>query len=176
MKSRTAFFAGMCTLLLCLPSLAHAKTVGTLTCTASTGQVKFNVSFFTFGLVQTLNIGSQSSGAGAGKATFQPLEVHAALSTFSSLVEAAGAGTAFENCILTTSFNDGSTTEFEFKLVAIKQLTVVASMQAQTNEPAHYTDMQFEFGAVQVKNANGSDDGGTGTLPPGWDITTNQPS
>lgn len=156
-------------------SSAYARPVGTLTCTGSSGQVKFNVSYFNFGLQNALDIGSQSSGAGAGKVTFQPLEVHASLSTFSDLVGPAASGTAFQSCLLNTSLNDGSRAEFEFKLVVIASLNAVASMPAQNNEPARYTDVNFRYGAVEVKSAGGADDGGTGTATTGgWNQVTNQ--
>jgi hypothetical protein len=175
MLSRRPLQAGVCALAACLSSLAFAKPVGTLTCASSAGQIKFNVSYFTFGLTQPLNIGSQSSGAGAGKVTFQPLEVHAALSTFGSLVDSASTGAAFQTCVLATKLGDGTQAEFEFKLVAIASLTASASRFPDREDTARYTDVQFEYGAVEVKSSGSEDDGGTGTtLPPGWNITTNQ--
>lgn len=154
MKISRGIFVALCVLAVFAASVAHAKPVGTLACTSSTGQVKFNVSYFTFGLETPLNIGSQSSGAGAGKVTFQAFEVHAALSTFSSLIEAASSGTAFQTCMLRTTFGDGSQADFEFKLIAISSLTAAASMPAQPGEPARYTDVKFEYGAVEVKSTS----------------------
>jgi len=156
-------------------SAAYARPVGTLTCTSSSaGQLKFNVSYFNFGLQNTLNIGSQSSGAGAGKVTFQPLEVHASLSTFSSLMTQAANGTALQSCLLNTTLSDGSQAEFDFKLVVIASLNAVASMPAQSNEPARYTDVNFEYGAIEVRSSGSADDGGTGPSQSGWNVVTNQ--
>jgi hypothetical protein len=169
MKSRGAFLAGVCALVVSATSFAHAKPVGTLSCSGSAGSVKFNVSFFTFGLDQSQNIGSQSGGAGAGKVQFQPLEVHAALSTFATLAPALNK--PFESCKLTAKENDGSQTEFEFKLVAITALTAAASQAPQDGDPARFTDVQLEYGAVEVKSAGGSDDGGT--TPGGWNRINN---
>jgi hypothetical protein len=146
---------------LCLAHVANAAPVGSLSCTTNNGDIKFNVSFFTFGVAQTLNIGSGTSGAGAGKATFQPLEVHAALSTFATLFLPAVQGVAMQNCMLTTAMTDGSTTTFEFKPVAIKMLTVVAEKTGTTETPAQYVDVQFEYLDVLVKTTGGTDDGGT---------------
>ncbi len=157
---------------LCLAHTANAAPVGSLSCTTSNGDIKFNVSFFTFGVAETLNIGSGSSDAGAGKATFQPLEVHAALSTFATLLLPAVQGVAMENCMLTTAMPDGSTTTFEFKPVAIKALTVVAEKTGTTETPAHYTDVQFEYVDVIVKTTGGTDDGGTSPAV-GWNRITN---
>jgi hypothetical protein len=169
MKSRGAFLAWVCALVVSATSFAHAKPVGTLSCSGSAGSVKFNVSFFTFGLDQGQNIGSQSGGAGAGKVQFQPLEVHAALSTFATLAPALGK--SFETCKLTAKENDGSQTEFEFKLVAVASLTAAASQAPENGDPARFTDVQLEYGAVEVKSAGGSDDGGT--TPGGWNRITN---
>ncbi len=165
---------GLLVLALSCSSLALAKPVGTLSCTGSNSQVKFNVSYFDFGLTSPSDGGSQSGGAGAGKVTFKPLEVHAALSTFASLTEAAASGTAFQSCILTTSFNDGSQTQFEFRLAVISSLTAISSMPAQENEPARYTDVQFQYGAIEVKTNSGLDDGGTTPLPSGWNPGKNR--
>jgi hypothetical protein len=152
---------------LCLAHAANAAPVGSLSCTTNTGDITFKVSFFTFGLTQTLNIGTSSGGTGAGKATFQPLEVHAALSTFATLLVPAVQGVAMQNCMLTTAMSDGSTTTFEFKPVAIKALTVVAEKTGTTETPAQYTDVQFEYLDVLVKTTGGTDDGGTTPEPSG---------
>ncbi|HEX4285889.1 MAG TPA: hypothetical protein VHZ28_12410 [Terracidiphilus sp.] len=174
MKRLGGLAVAVCALALTTSS-AHARPVGTLTCTSSSsGQVKFNVSYFNFGVQNTLNIGSQSSGAGAGKITFQPLEVHASLSAFSSLLAPASNGSVFQTCMLNTSLSDGSQAEFEFKLVAIASLNAVASMPAQTNEPARYTDVNFQYGAIEVRSTGSSDDGGTGAVTGGWNQVTNQ--
>ena len=152
---------------LCLAHAANAAPVGSLSCTTNTGDIKFNVSFFTFGLTQTLNIGTGTSGGGAGKATFQPLEVHAALSTFALLLVPAVQGSVMQNCTLTTSMPDGSTTTFEFKPVAIKALTVVAERTGTTETPAQYTDVEFDYLDVIVKTTSATDDGGT-SPPVSW--------
>lgn len=174
MKCLGAFSLAVCALALSA-SAAYARPVGTLTCTGSSGQLRFNVSYFNFGLQNALNIGSQSSGAGAGKVTFQPLEVHASLSTFSSLMSQAANGTPLQSCVLNTTVSDGSQAEFEFKLVVIASLNAVASMPAQSNEPARYTDVNFEYGAIEVRSSGSSDDGGTGSsTSSGWNQVTNQ--
>jgi len=161
-------------LALCCSSIAFAKPVGTLSCTGSTSQIKFNVSYFDFGLTSPTSIGSQSSGAGAGKVTFKPLEVHAALSAFSTLVDAAASGSSFQSCVLTTTFNDGSRAEFEFRLLLIASLTAQASMPAHANEAERFTDVQFAYGAVEVKASNAVDDGGTTTSQSGWNVVSNK--
>lgn len=175
-KSSQLLLALVALALVSIAQSAHAVPVGTLTCSTSTDELKFNVSYFTFGLLNQDSIGSSSSGAGAGKVTFQPLEVHAALSTFGSLVSTASDGTHLESCSLTTRLADGTRATFLFKLLAIQSLTVVASSTGNRTEPAQYTDIKFLYGAVQVTGAGGTDDGGSTVLPPGWNQVTNTPN
>lgn len=166
-------FALVALVVLSIAQSAHAVPVGTMTCSTATDEIKFNVSYFTFGLQNPSSLGSGSSGAGAGKVTFQPLEVHAALSTFESLVSTASNGTHLESCTLATRLADGTRATFLFKLLAVQSLTAVASSTGNRTEPAQYTDVQFLYGAVEVKGAGGPDDGGTTVLPPGWNQITN---
>ena len=173
MKNHRLLFAVVCALAFGAASVVYARPVGTLACTSSNGQVKFNVSYFTFGVATPTNIGSGSSGAGAGKVTFEPLEVHAALSTFASLVDAASTGVAFQSCTLSTTFGDGSQAEFEFRPVVISSLTASANMPGHNGEPARYTDVNLVYGAVQVKSSGSGDDGGTSGSS-GWNQVTNQ--
>ncbi len=84
-------------------------------------------------------------------------------------------GLFFQRRAIDTTLSDGSQSEFEFELVAIKSLNVVASMPAQANEPARCTDVSFEYGAIEVRSPGSADDGGTGTTTTGgWNQVTNQ--
>ena len=156
---------------LCLAPTANAAAVGSLTCVTNNGDLTFKVSYFTFGLTETLSTGT--TGVGAGKATFQPLEVHAALSTFAMLLTPAREGTTIQSCTLSTPDSVGGLTEFEFKPLAIKLLTVVAEKTGTSNTPAQYTDVQFEYLAVEVKTTGGADDGGTTPEPGSFSRVTN---
>jgi Type VI secretion system effector, Hcp len=172
MKSSHCLFCVSALAVLCAAQLAHATPVGSLTCSTATAESKFNVSYFSFGVETPATTGSSSSGAGAGKVTFKPFEVHAALSTFDTLFVPASSGTHIESCTLTTTFPDGAQATFVFRDVFIESLTAFATMTGNANDPARYTDVQFEYGSVEVKTAGGSDDGGT-TVPPGWNRITN---
>lgn len=156
---------------LCLASTANAAVVGSLSCTANSGDFKFNVSYFTFGVTQTINLGG--TGTGGGKATFQPLDVHAALSTFATLIRTATVGSEILTCTLSTPSSEGSLTSFEFKPLIIKALTAVAEKTGTSNTPAQYTDVQFAYGAVAVKTTGGADDGGTTPEPSNLSRITN---
>jgi type VI secretion system secreted protein Hcp len=57
---------------------------------------KFEIDDFSFDIEQTLNIGSQSSGSGAGKVTFNPFTITKKIdSSTPALIRSALAGTAF---------------------------------------------------------------------------------
>ena len=173
MKKTSLWLFGLIALaVLCIAQSANAVPVGALSCSTATNEIKFNVSYFTFGLEAPTTIGSSSSGAGAGKVTFQPFDVHAALSTFGSLVGPASEGTHIATCTLTATLPDGAPATFVFKDLAIQSLTAVATMTGNGTDPARYTDVQLVYGAVEVKAAGGTDDGGT-TVPPGWNRITN---
>jgi len=62
-------------------SAAYAAPVAQMSCTSSASNITFNVSYFDLGVTETVNIGSASGGAGAGKATFQPLVVNTSFCT-----------------------------------------------------------------------------------------------
>ena len=173
MKKPSQWLFGLLALaVLCVAQSANAVPVGTIACSTSTEEIKFNVSYFTFGVATPMSAGSSTGGAGAGKVTLQPLDVHAALSTFGSLVQPATTGEHIASCTLTTALPDGAPATFVFKELAIQSLTAVASMTGNRTDPARFTDVQLVYAAVEVKGAGGTDDGGT-TVPPGWNIITN---
>jgi hypothetical protein len=146
---------------LCLAHAAIAAPVGSLSCTGANGNdTSFNVSYFNFG-VSNSGAGSQGSGAGAGKITYQPLEVHASLGTFEKLIAAAEGLSHFEDCKLTTTQPDGNTVGYEFRAVIVKSLTAVGERTSTTETPAQYTDVQLEYGDIRVLISGGTDDGGT---------------
>ncbi len=61
----------------------------------------FEVEDYSFDIEQTLNIGSQSSGAGAGKVTFNPFSITRKIDKSSPRVlQMACAGTPFQNVSL----------------------------------------------------------------------------
>lgn len=156
---------------LCLAHTANAAPIGSLTCVTNNGDITFNVSYFTFGITETA--GNPGTGTGAGKATFQPLEVHAALSTFATLIGPTREGSEIRTCTLTTAMSDGSSTVFEFKPLIIKALTVVAEKSGARDTRVQYTDVQFAYLMVEAKTSGGTDDGGTSPDSSNWSRTTN---
>jgi hypothetical protein len=154
MKFNRSTLLGLASLTLLGATIAHAA-VGQLSCTSNTSTINANLSFYDLGLSNTLNIGSQSSGAGAGKVTFNPLEIH----------------TAVISCTLTAKTN-GEAVEYKFSLVAISSLDAIArSPRTAEDKPASYLDVKLIFGAVEVKTSAGTDDGGSSG---GWNVVKNK--
>src|SRR3954454_3582922 len=90
----------------------------------------FEIEDFSFDIEQTLNIGSQSTGAGAGKVTFNPFSITRKIDVSSpTLFSMACSGTPFEEVALGLRKSSGGTTTgriylvFRFKLVAVKTIS-----------------------------------------------------
>jgi type VI protein secretion system component Hcp len=131
---------------------------------------------FSFDVQQTLNIGSASSGAGAGKITFNPFSITRRIDKNTPLLFLASAmGQHWPTVILTLArVNSGAPAakgeltplvRFVFNLVAVKSLSVRSGVETDG----------FEYGGLQIQTYKQSPDGkvsssGTG----GWNRVTNQ--
>jgi hypothetical protein len=172
MKFNRSTLLGLASLTLLGTTIAHAA-VGQLSCTSNTATINANLSFYDLGLASTLSIGSQSpgAGAGAGKVTFNPLEIHTAVINFAPFFQAAQSGATFSSCTLSAKTN-GEAVEYKFSLVAISSLDAIASSPRTTEDkPASYLDVKLTFGAVEVKTSAGTDDGGSSG---GWNVVKNR--
>jgi type VI secretion system secreted protein Hcp len=155
----------------------HAAPVGQMSCTTSAQTLKFNVSYFDFGVTQTLNIGSSSGGAGAGKATFQPLVVHTSFAPFLELVDAATSGKLFESCTLTTKNSAGEVFEFLLKTVGVKEVDAIAQSATPDAGRTAYTQVTLEYLTAQITySGSTADDGGISPANDGWVKVKNQSS
>ena len=150
MKILTGLIAGLTTLVLCVPAFGQSVSVGTLTCGDAAQQVRMDVSYYNFGGQATLSLGSQSSGAGAGKETFPPLEIHTSLGEFPVLLQLTQMGQHFSTCTLVTNGDKHERAAFEFTLLAIKSLSAVGEAPAREDAtPSQYADVLFEYGAMK---------------------------
>ncbi|MDR3485667.1 MAG: Ig-like domain-containing protein, partial [Bradyrhizobium sp.] len=117
------------------------------------GDQLFALQNFTFGASQTLNIGSQSSGAGAGKVTFDELKLSlgdAALNP--DLFARLASGTAFKEVdVLGYRQSDGVlVSDDSFGLLAGASLTIDQSGVAQYSA---------QYGAVELQHSSQLPDG-----------------
>jgi type VI secretion system secreted protein Hcp len=121
----------------------------------------FEVTSFSFDVEQTLNLSSQSSGAGAGKIQFNPFKVSRKIDlATSAMFQMACQGTTFQTVSL--GFRKAAGIEasglfylrFDFKLVALKTMSWSHDDESPTE------DLEFEYGALQIRygqqNAGGS--------------------
>jgi hypothetical protein len=150
----------LCLILLGLiPAAYAAQPAGKVVCTGTQGSLTFNISYFNLGISESSV--SSSSGAGAGKVTFQPLVVHAALSSFETLFGQTVSGGNFSNCTLTTQASNGDNVKFTLQLVVVESVNAIASSATSQSPHYAYVEAHLLYGAIQVSEPNGADDGGS---------------
>jgi len=118
----------------------------------------FEIDDFSFDIEQVLNIGSQSSGAGAGKVTFNPYQITRKSDRVSPLLfMMCCAGQHFSQVSLCLRRAGGATTgstmssgttflRFDFALVAVKTI----SWSGSDGDEAPKEEVTFEYGALKV--------------------------
>jgi type VI secretion system Hcp family effector len=135
----------------------------------------FEIEDYSFDIEQTLNIGSQSQGAGAGKVTFNPFSITRKIDKASPLLfQMACSGTAFQSVVLGLRKGAGGETagqfflRFDFKLVAVKTIS-----WAHDEESPKET-VTFEYGGLQVRYGIQEPSGKiTTVIPGGWNRVKN---
>jgi len=152
---------------------------------AFTAGTIFELEDYSFDIEQVLNIGSSSSGAGAGKVTFNPFSITRKIDKASpKFFEMACSGTAFSMVSLGIRKSVGAAgggagvsgmmfVRFDFKLVAVKTIS-----WAHDDEAPKET-ITFEYGGLQVRynqqDPSGAMTGGkAGIFPGGWNRVTNK--
>lgn len=148
--------------------------VGTVTLKAgsgtpgeSTDDVTFKIYDFSATDDQSLSIGSQSSGAGAGKVTFEPITMTKLPDASSpQLFHMLAAGEHFATAEVQLYGKDGSTVAetLDYNLVALKSITTANSGAA--------TDQLFEQLTLEVGGMTDT----VGTNSTGWNQVTNSAS
>jgi type VI secretion system secreted protein Hcp len=132
----------------------------------------FEVVAYSFAIDQTLNIGSQSTGAGAGKVAFNPLSITLRIDKASPILfQMASSGTPFQEVSLALRKDPNGVIflVFNFKLVAVKTIAWAgASEEAQEA-------VTFEYGGLQLFYGPQTADGKlTKTVAGGWNIVSNK--
>lgn len=135
----------------------------------------FEVDGYSFDIAQSLNIGSQSSGAGAGKVTFNPFSITRKTDRASPvLYQMACSGTAFESVVLVLSKSAGvngaslAFQRFTFKLAAIKSI----AWAYDAEDPKE--TMAFEYGGLVIEYWIQSASGSPGSrILGGWNRVKN---
>lgn len=130
------------------------------------GQI-FEIEDYSFDIEQTLNIGSQSGGTGAGKAGFNPFSITRKVDRASPvLFEHCCGGTAFKQVILAIRKSGGESAagssadmtsgvvylRYDFKLVAVKTISW------SHDDEAPKETITFEYGGLLIRyNAQNPD-------------------
>ncbi len=136
----------------------------------------FEVTTFSFDVEQTINMSSQSSGAGAGKIQFNPFKITRKIDRATpEFFKHACQGTPFK--VVTLGFRKASGTStsglfflrFDFRLVALKSINWSHDDESPTE------DLEFEYGGLQVVYGRQKSDGSIETInPAGWNKLTNK--
>jgi len=135
----------------------------------------FEVEDYSFGIEQTLEIGSQSTGAGAGRATFNPFSITRKIDRSSpSFFQHACSGKPFKNVYLgmrksTVSAAAGAFfLVFHFKLVTVK--TISWAHAAETPKET----VTLEYGGLLLQYGQQNPNGQITTVfPGGWNRMKN---
>lgn len=135
----------------------------------------FEIEDFSFDIEQVLNIGSQSTGAGAGKVTFNPFSITRKIDCFSPLLfQNACSGTPYQKVSLGLQKSSGGNTAaatylvFNFKLVAVKTISW------SYDDEAPKETVTFEYGGLQCFYSPQNPDGSfKAQVPGGWNRVKN---
>jgi type VI protein secretion system component Hcp len=149
----------------------HARAVGRLACTNASGTITAAVYGYSLDVQQSLNIGSQGNGAGAGKVTFSETEMDLDAGAYTALLQDVTSGEHFAQCELTT--NGGGLTA-DFKLVLFDDVKLAggtAETPQQLSRLDPVTVLNFSYGALQVTYHQTT--GAAGALTGGWNRVTN---
>lgn len=138
----------------------------------------FVVKSLNFGATQTLSIGSQTTGTGAGKVAFAPLILQKQVNSLSPTVFqnlAAGKSYQFVNLVLRNSNSTNSIPNPPFMKVTFK---LVGADSLNWTMPAGATELSelvgFEYGAMVITYTPINADGTAGTpVIGGWNRVRN---
>lgn len=137
----------------------------------------FRVSSFDLGVTNTTNIGSATTGAGAGKATFQKFVITKPVDKYSSgLFLDLTKGTFLKSAEITVRKVPGNGMAVPFAQYLMKQVAITdIHVTSGTSRPATET-IQGEYGAIQFVIYQQMPDGTTKVgSAGGWSQVLNQP-
>lgn len=118
---------------------------------AYNGKGLFEIEDFSFDVEQTLNIGSQSTGAGAGKITFNPFSITRKIDKASPvLFERACSGTPYQQVALGARKASGGTMSGQVYLVFLFKLVAVKTISWSYDDESPKETTTFEYGGLQI--------------------------
>jgi type VI secretion system secreted protein Hcp len=135
------------------------------------------IDYFSFDVLQKLNIGSQSTGAGAGKVTFSAFQIRKQPDSSSPLLfQACAAGNAWDKVFLVLNKACGNSAvtylKFEFQLVALQSLQWTGdTVQGETPSET----LAFMYGTLNITYTPQKVDGTAGAaVVGGWNQIKNE--
>jgi type VI secretion system Hcp family effector len=136
----------------------------------------FEVEDYSFDIEQTLAIGSQSTGAGAGKVTFNPFSVTRKVDKSSPVFfQNACSGKAFKSVFLGMRKSAGNDATGAFFLVFQFKLVAVKTVGWAHDDEAPKETVTFEYGGLLVKYGQQNPNGQiAGVVPGGWNRVKNK--
>lgn len=115
---------------------------------AGGGSVTLPVEAFSFDVEQTLNIGAQGTGAGAGKIVFNPFSVTRLPDQLSpGLFVLCASGTPFQRAILTVT-PDGAGVPYITYLMKLVAIRTISAGGNQHGGPLPLETVTFEYGGL----------------------------
>lgn len=128
------------------------------------------VTDFSADVEQTLNIGSQTAGAGAGKITFNPLQITKHVDAFSSILfQRAAAGTPFKTAEI--FFVGGQNV---IQMTQIYKLAAVKTVKWASSDSGVVETVTFEYGGLyMIVNIPGADGTNKFVSQGGWNRIRN---
>jgi len=135
----------------------------------------FEIEDFSFDIEQTLNIGSQSTGAGAGKVTFNAYSITRKIDKSSPIFfEKACSGTPFQNVTMGLRKSSGGKTSGLMYLVFMFKLAAVKTISWSYDDESPKETITFEYGGLQVHYAQQKPDGSFNpVVAGGWNRVRN---
>ena len=158
-------------------ALAGKDALGAAFAAANGAHGLFELADYSFDVEQVLNIGSQSSGAGAGKIAFNPFSITRKSDIASPILfQDACTGTPFKNVGLGLRKSAGGQTAGTFFLVFTFKLVAVKTIAWAHDDEAPKETVTFEYGGLVIQYAQQKPDGSAGQYQPvqeGYDVRTN---
>ena len=136
----------------------------------------FEVEDYSFDIEQTLGIGSQSTGAGAGKVTFNPFSITRKVDKSSPIFfQNACSGKAFKSVYLGMRKSAGNDATGAFFLVFQFKLVAVKTVGWAHDDEAPKETVTFEYGGLIVNYGQQAPNGQITTLfNGGWNRVKNK--
>ena len=135
----------------------------------------FEISDYSFDIEQVLSIGSQSSGAGAGKVTFNPFSITRNIDISSpKIFQYACSGTPYKEVGLGLRKSSGGDSSGSFFLFFIFKLVAVKTISWAHDDESPKETTTFEYGGLNIQYGQQQPNGDIGALiPGGWNRVRN---